>query len=62
VLEVFGVKDARTEPIESRELDRPARRPSYSALDNSLLFGTIGYPIPHWRDALRRYREEVQQK
>jgi dTDP-4-dehydrorhamnose reductase len=61
VLEVFGVKGVRVEPIESRELDRPARRPNYSALDNSLLFGTIGYPIPHWKDALRRFREEVEE-
>ena len=60
VLEVFGLKHVPVTPIKSRELDRPAKRPGYSVLDTSLLTQTIGYALPDWRDALRRYFEEVK--
>jgi dTDP-4-dehydrorhamnose reductase len=60
VLEVFGMKHVPVAAIKSRELDRPAKRPSYSVLDTSLLTQTIGYALPDWRDALRRYFEEAK--
>ena len=60
VLEVFGLGQVPLAPIKSSALDRPAPRPAYSVLDTSLLTQTIGYALPDWRDALRRYFEEVK--
>jgi dTDP-4-dehydrorhamnose reductase len=36
-----------------------AHRPAYSVLDVGPLEQKIGRPMPDWRDALRRYREQV---
>lgn len=41
------------EPIDSTEMDRPAKRPKYSVLDNSRLRETFGLEMPTWRAGLR---------
>lgn len=41
------------EAIDSTELDRPARRPKCTVLDNRLLKQTFGLQMPTWQKALR---------
>ncbi|MCD6364178.1 MAG: dTDP-4-dehydrorhamnose reductase [Synergistetes bacterium] len=47
------------EAISSSELPMKAKRPSFSALSNEKLKRDIGFEMPHWKDALSRYLEEV---
>lgn len=42
-------------PISSRELDRPARRPEMSILDNSKFIKFTGYKMQKWQEALKKY-------
>ncbi len=42
-------------PISTKEFGRPAARPENSVLDPFPLRETVGYLLPDWRDALRRY-------
>lgn len=53
IIKQTGLKASVT-PIPSSEYPTPARRPAYSALDNSKLAAIVG-DIPPWRDALTRY-------
>ncbi len=45
--------------ITTEELGRPAPRPRYSVLDTSRFAAVTGSPLPHWRDALRRYLSDA---
>lgn len=48
-------KDVAVEPIETKDMPRPATRPKYSVLDKTTLIHTIGRePIP-WQEALENY-------
>jgi dTDP-4-dehydrorhamnose reductase len=42
-------------PISSKELDRPAKRPKMSVLDNSKFVKLTGYKIRNWQEALKEY-------
>lgn len=42
-------------PISSKELDRPARRPKMSVLDNSKFIKFTGHKMRNWQEALREY-------
>ena len=44
-------------PVSSRQMARPAPRPSYSVL-SAIRLRALGIEMPSWRDALRRYFEE----
>lgn len=60
-LRLAGLDPARVSPISTAELvpPRPARRPTYSALDNGR-FRDAGYsPLPPWQDALARLVAEL---
>ncbi|MCX5686470.1 MAG: dTDP-4-dehydrorhamnose reductase [Candidatus Omnitrophica bacterium] len=46
---------AKIIPISSGELNRPARRPAMSVLDNSKFIKFTGYEIRNWKDALKEY-------
>lgn len=63
ILDEFGLT-TELSPTTSAEWFkiRPssAHRPAYSVLDVAPLEQRIGRPMPHWRDALRRYREQVE--
>uniref|UniRef100_A0A7C2E2G3 dTDP-4-dehydrorhamnose reductase n=1 Tax=Ammonifex degensii TaxID=42838 RepID=A0A7C2E2G3_9THEO len=54
VLEISGLK-TRLHPCATEDFPRPARRPRYTALDDFPLKEVIGYRLPSWEDALRRY-------
>jgi dTDP-4-dehydrorhamnose reductase len=43
------------EVMRVAEVELPAARPQYCALSNAKLEAAIGYVIPTWQDALRRY-------
>jgi dTDP-4-dehydrorhamnose reductase len=47
--------DVEVQPITTRQVGRPAPRPSYSVLDTSRLRALLGRTLPPWRDALARY-------
>ncbi len=55
VLEAAGEDPAVVGPITSEQLQRPARRPSYSVLDTRAYEMTFGHVLPHWREGLREY-------
>jgi dTDP-4-dehydrorhamnose reductase len=57
VLEFSGI-EARLEPCATEDFPRPARRPRYTVLDDFPLKEVIGYRLPPWEDALRRYLAE----
>lgn len=46
---------AKVLPITSAELDRPARRPAMSVMDNSKFYKFTGYRMPGWKTALKEY-------
>jgi dTDP-4-dehydrorhamnose reductase len=51
ILERCSVR-ASVERISSTELNAPARRPSYSILDNTKARETLDVALPHWREQL----------
>jgi dTDP-4-dehydrorhamnose reductase len=57
ILESAGLK-IPVHPIKTAELKRPARRPPNSRLDPFPLKETLGYLLPPWEDALKRYLTE----
>lgn len=54
VLKFAGIK-AKVVPISSEELNRPAKRPAMSAMDNSKFRKFTGYRMRGWKSALREY-------
>jgi len=46
-------------PIKSDRIERLAKRPSYSLLDNMMLRCTVGDEMRHWEDALKEFIEEL---
>lgn len=49
-----GFKAASVRSITSAEYPTPARRPSYSVLDNSRITAAFGIRMPPWQDGLER--------
>lgn len=47
-------------PVKSSEFESAAQRPEFSAMDSFPLKETIGYELPHWKDALSRFIDEFQ--
>ena len=58
ILRLAGSK-TKVVPISSRELARPARRPTMSVLDNSKFNRFTGYKMRHWRKALKEYVQQA---
>ncbi|MFH0797036.1 MAG: dTDP-4-dehydrorhamnose reductase [Candidatus Omnitrophota bacterium] len=46
---------AKVRAVTSQEMKRTASRPAYSVLENSALKSVVGYQMPEWSDALKRY-------
>jgi len=57
IFEILGW-DVEIEPIKSNELNRLARRPRFSALENRILH-ELGLRMPDWREGLREYLKEI---
>jgi len=55
--EILRLSGSRTKvmPISSKELDRPAKRPEMSVLDNSKFVKFTGYKMRNWQKALKEY-------
>ena len=55
ILELSGIKGVNVIPISSRELGRPATRPSYSVLDTQKFKQETGMILRPWSEALKDY-------
>jgi len=55
IVKAAGMPEVEVSPISSVDLNRPAPRPACSVLDVSKLYRAIGFRMPTWEDALRRY-------
>lgn len=54
ILKLAG-SGTRIVPISSKELNRPAKRPAMSVLDNTKFIELTGYRMRNWREALKEY-------
>ncbi len=55
ILDKAGLTHVKVNPITSDKLDRPAKRPAHSILDNFHLRHTIGDRMRGWEEALEDY-------
>jgi len=58
IFEIAGIRDVKVSPIKSSELDRPAKRPAFSVLDNKKFENLCGYKMRGWQEALKEYLGE----
>jgi len=58
--EILRDSDVRVKPISSEELNRPARRPKFSVLDNCVWRLQGWQPLRHWNEALKDYLKEIR--
>ncbi len=61
ILELSGIRRVKVLPISSKELDRPAVRPSYSVLNCQKLKKEIGLTMRPWSEALKDYLSTYRQ-
>ncbi len=61
VLNLAGIHQVKVLPMSSKELGRPAARPSYSVLDCQKLEKEIGRAMRPWSDALKDYLSTYRQ-
>ena len=59
ILELSGWK-GRLIPAKSSEFKTAAQRPEFSAMDTFPLGETIGYELPHWREATERFIDSIR--
>ena len=58
--EILQDSDVRVKPITSEELNRPARRPKFSILENSIWKLQGWKSLRHWKEALKDYLKEIE--
>lgn len=58
IVEYSGI-DADVSPITSVDLNRSAKRPAYSSLDNMMLRVTVGDEMRPWEEALKSFMSKV---
>jgi dTDP-4-dehydrorhamnose reductase len=61
ILKLSGVNRVRVNAISSRELGRPAARPSYSVLNCQKLKKETGLTMRPWFEALKEYLSTIRQ-
>ena len=49
--------DCKVKACTTDEFPRPAKRPSYSSLNNLMLKSTVGNEMRHWKEALKSFFE-----
>ncbi len=59
IFEFAGV-DIEVRPISSDRINRPAKRPSYSVLNNFNLKANLGYEMKPWGRALKEYIQSIK--
>ncbi|SFE32774.1 dTDP-4-dehydrorhamnose reductase [Thermoanaerobacter thermohydrosulfuricus] len=59
IVEYAGI-NCTVVPITSDKINRAAKRPSYSSLDNMMLRCTIGDRMRNWEDALKVFIDDVK--
>jgi len=59
IVELAGI-NCVIAPITSDKINRAAKRPAYSLLDNMMLRCTIGDGMRHWQDALKAFIEDLK--
>ena len=58
ILEITGKRNIKVLPLKSGMLDRPAKRPAFSVLDNSKFEKATGLTMRPWEVALEEYLNE----
>lgn len=58
IVEYSGIA-CTVSPISSVDLNRSAKRPAYSSLDNMMLRVTVGDEMRHWEEALKSFMIKV---
>ncbi|MDI6602219.1 MAG: dTDP-4-dehydrorhamnose reductase [Thermoanaerobacteraceae bacterium] len=61
IVEFAGIK-CTIVPITSDKINRAAKRPVYSSLDNMMLRCTIGDEMRHWEDALKAFINDLNKQ
>ncbi|TCO60254.1 dTDP-4-dehydrorhamnose reductase [Caldanaerobacter subterraneus] len=59
IVEYAGI-NCTVVPITSDKINRPAKRPFYSSLDNMMLRCTIGDEMRNWEDALKAFIDDFK--
>ncbi|MBQ4139358.1 MAG: sugar nucleotide-binding protein, partial [Muribaculaceae bacterium] len=49
---IAGITGCDVQPCTTDQYPTPARRPSYSVLDKTLIKRTFGFSIPYWEESL----------
>ncbi len=62
ILDKADIKYNDVKPITSAQLDRPAERPGFSVLDNTLLYEITGREMRSWKEALSDYLIKKQKR
>ncbi|MGZ3569135.1 MAG: dTDP-4-dehydrorhamnose reductase [Thermodesulfobacteriota bacterium] len=62
ILKLSGLDEVKVIPVSSKELGRPAVRPSYSVFDCQKLKRETGFVPRPWSEALRSYLRTDQEK
>ena len=52
--------DCSVSPIKSDKINRPAKRPEYSSLDNMMLRCTVGDEMREWQESLKAFIENLK--
>ncbi len=55
ILRIAGIDDVKVLPIKSDKLNRPAKRPAYTVLDNAKFEEIFDFTMRRWEGALREY-------
>ncbi|WFD11390.1 dTDP-4-dehydrorhamnose reductase [Tepidibacter hydrothermalis] len=55
IFKLANITDIEVLPITTEELNRPAKRPKYSVMNNYMLELNFNYKLKHWDESLKQY-------